>query len=167
MLAGGAVSANRANTTTTVGNSSSTSRISTFTFTPRVGYFAVDNIAVGLGFNVTSGSFKGGAETKTVSSDFELFGRYYFYEGFFGELSGGVGNSKTELISGPVTITDKARLRKLSVGAGYAYMLNNTVALEPLLLYQAQGSRDSDSDNRSTTAGLLFRLGLQVYLSKK
>lgn len=103
-----------------------------FTFSPAVGYFVTEEIALGARLNVESGKTDNGvAETKSSAFGGEVFGRYYFTPAsqfsVFGELAVGFGNSKDEDALGNET---KFNNFGINAGAGVSYFLNSNFAIE-------------------------------------
>lgn len=127
---------------------------------PNVGFFVADNVALGFGLPLTSNRYydnRTGYTSRSSSLGFAPFGRYYFggsnlkpfVEGRFG-----IERFNTE-------VTGRANRREDAVfvgfGAGIALFLNEHVALEPKLSY--------DAYNRGgTNSALNFNLGFQIYL---
>lgn len=96
---------------------------SEFTFTPKVGYFVTDKIAVGVEFAVGQGKETNYAGTSDEYEKYNAFGvgafgRYYFLElgsrfKAYGELGVGFANSKTGL-----TEADDKGVKVNGFGAG-------------------------------------------------
>lgn len=123
------------------------SRVNSFTFSPRLGYFLNEKIAIGIDLNLNS--------TKTeldLSSDvnktFGLggFGRYYFSEGkfsLFGQLGVNYQSEKTESTQGVITppatevvytvTSSKVNGIGLGLSAGANYFISNYFALETFI----------------------------------
>ena len=122
--------------------------------TPRVGYFVQNNLAFGAKVNAGFTGQRG--DNTTFSYGINGFGRYYLgnkeveigpKEGhFFGEIGGGLGGVKGAEVGFNVNF-----------GPGYAYFLNEHVALEALALYNGQFGKGSVN-------GLSLNVGLQIYL---
>jgi outer membrane protein len=147
------------------GNTQTVGKTTEITLTPQVGYFVIDNLAVGAGISLASYSFKpdgGGDKSTSTAFAFQPFGRYYF-NNIFGELALGIGagNSKTG-----GDIDSKFGLFTWSLGAGYAAFLNDHVAIEPKLGYMSVTQKDKDSDVKDINSGLFISVGIQVYLRK-
>src|SRR5689334_11602942 len=101
-------------------------RYSQFNFSPKIGYFLTESIALGLNVNLgtTTNKDKDGDERSTTSSyTVGVFGRYYFPMKLFIETEAGIGKQKTDGDT-------KNNLFTYSIGAGYAAFLNDNVALE-------------------------------------
>lgn len=103
-----------------------------FTFSPAVGYFMTENIALGARLNVTSGKEEmGSAETKSSEFGGEVFGRYYMTPAsqfsVFAELAAGFGSSKEEDALGN---EDKYNMFGVNAGVGVSYFLNSNFAIE-------------------------------------
>ena len=103
-----------------------------FTFSPAVGYFVSDNIALGARLDLMSGKEEEGInELKTSAFGLEAFGRYYMTPtsqfSLFGELAIGFGNSKAENQFGNET---KYNTFGVNAGIGVNYFLSSNWALE-------------------------------------
>ena len=106
---------------------------SDFTFSPAVGFFVTENIALGARLNVESGKNEDafGNETKSSAFGGEVFGRYYMAPAsqfsVFGELAAGFGSDKTEDALGNET---KYNGFGINAGVGVSYFLNSNFAIE-------------------------------------
>jgi len=158
--------------TVKAGSTSSTiSKLTTVAFQPQAGYFLMDNLAIGAGINIYSGTTKWNASTDkyTVSQlIFAPFGRYYFNK-IFAQASFGLGSKKEKDTQAATTTTIKTSVSNWSIAGGYAVLLNESIALEPQLGY---GSTTDKSINNGTTvkdiySGIFIRLGVSVYFSRK
>jgi len=148
-------------TTTTTGHTNSVSMI------PQAGYFLMDNLALGAGVDMYSSKTKSADGTYTSTSNsasLAPFARYY-YQKFYGQASFLIGSGKDKTISGGTTSTSTYGLTGWSVAVGYAYLLNQHVAVEPQFGYGSSGQRYS-STVKDTSSGLFFRIGFQIYLAK-
>ena len=171
MLVGGSAGLELITNKEKAGGSTSTFGKSTsFNFSPRVGYFVINNLALGAELGFSMSKFKAdGADYETNSSGVTIgpFARYYFGK-FYGEGTFGVGSNKDkEDDAGDIT-EQKSSVTSWSVGAGYAIFLNESVAIEPKIGYGSSTLKYKDVDNyKDIYAGLFFRLGVQVYFRKK
>ena len=117
-------------------------------------YFVQNNLAFGAKVNAGFTGQRGG--NTTFSYGINGFGRYYLgnkeveigpKEGhFFGEVGVGLGGVQGAEVGFNVNF-----------GPGYAYFLNEHVALEALALYNGQFGKGSVN-------GLSLNVGLQIYL---
>jgi outer membrane protein len=128
----------------------------TITFSPNLGYFVAENIAVGgrLGFN----SFKVG-EYSESDFGFAPFVRYYFVSlgsnaKLMADASFGFGSTKVE-------DADALSYTNWAIAAGPAVFLNKNTALEVTLSYGSQKYKDVDAAN---TFGL--NVGFQIHFGK-
>ena len=134
------------------------------TFTPKVGFFITDGIAIGLDADINSTTDKNkNNNVKSTSSYFTVgpFARYYFPVNLFIEGGAGFGNGKN------IKEVNYAETKvfKYSVGAGFAAFLNDHVALEPMVRYNGLNfTNSSNSDFKTKNSGLQVSLGLQIYL---
>lgn len=135
-----------------------------FSFQPNVGFFVVDNLAIGADLSISVFSFEDGQTqsfSKTQSFSFDPFVRYYLKPGIFGEGSVGFGKGKIE--SDQIGSSGDYSLFNWSLGVGYAWFLNDHVALEPVIRYENSKFEGRDF----STSGLALQIGLQVYLGKR
>lgn len=118
---------------------------STFSFSPRAGFFVSNNIAIGLaiGFDgskeedIVGGGFTTTEDTTTELS-FGAFGRYYFSPAskfsVFGELGFNVLSNKVEssATTGGITVSGETKSNGFNVALapGISYFVSNSFALE-------------------------------------
>ncbi|MBL7871208.1 MAG: porin family protein [Cyclobacteriaceae bacterium] len=169
ILAGGNVGfSNHTYKTKSAGNSANTmEKSSMFSLTPQVGYFVIDNLAVGAGLDLSVTSIKPEADISDQNNfafQFQPFVRYYVEPGFFVQGSYGLGSSKEKQSYQGSSQEQKYSISGWSIAAGYALFINDRVALEPLLGYKSETSKDKEFDYKYIDSGLFFKLGLQVYL---
>ena len=167
-LAGGSFNANRSNMkgTSLYVSDFTTSSIS---FYPQVGYFFANNFAAGAGLNLSSSVTNGvdlsnNTKYKSTSNtiSFEPFVRYYFIKKFYTQASGSFGSSHWKSNSFAGVYDNQSSSKKgWSLSAGYAYMINNHVALEPQIGYGL-----TYYENSQNFGNLFFKIGIQVYLGK-
>ncbi len=149
------------NTTVSVGTSSY------FSLEPQFGYFIIDRLAIGAGLDLNLSSFKYKNDDDKESSTslaFTPFVRYYLPNKifFFGET--GFGVSKEKATDGNETYESKRNIFSWGLGAGYAIMLNESVAIEPMVGYGGTSYKNPDNDARAVYPGLYAQIGIQVYL---
>lgn len=170
ILLGGSVSADFTTNKTIAGSTTTTnSTTNSFSLAPNVGYFVINNLAVGGALQFYTSSTKDdGSRVSFATNSFALqpFGRYYF-DKFYAEASFGFGSYTFENTNGNgITTTNKGSLFNWALAGGYVFLLNDHVGLEPQIGYGSQ-SRSPDGSNTTTRdAGLFLRLGVQVYLTK-
>lgn len=91
---------------------------------PNIGYFILDNLALGVRptahYQYTNQG--GGNEYNYYSWGLNIFGKYYFNNGFLAELSGGA-----------IVDQDNKIFYSLFPRIGYAYFINNKVSIEGLI----------------------------------
>ncbi len=136
-------------------------KITSFNISPQVGYFVIDNLAVGAGLDFNSTKFKNDNSQLTSSTiTFGPFARYYF-DKFYAEGNVGFGSSKSDSGNGEI----KNTLSAWSIGGGYALLLSDAVAIEPQVGYLSSSTKDQ-SDGVNKHSGIFISLTLFVYLSK-
>lgn len=104
---------------------------SSLNFSPAIGYFVSDNIALGARLDVMSAKEDDfGDETTMSGFGAEVFGRYYWTPAsqfsVFGEAGVGFGSQKFE--SGPSEA--KFNTFGINAGVGVSYFLNSNFAIE-------------------------------------
>lgn len=163
-LAGGSFSANF----NSYNNGGISYKSNSISFFPQVGYFLMDNLAAGAGLSLSYSSYKAPSgsitgELTSSSISFSPFARYYM-DKFFGQATFELGSSKTK--------TDNTNLSNVSfknsgwsLSAGYAYLLNENVAIEPQIGYGTSYVKN-DSGNKTTNGNLFLKVGIQVYIGK-
>lgn len=135
---------------------------------PKTGYFITDEIVVGFGLSLSTGSTKYEDGDKFISSSisFTPFARYYLPQGLFGQLEFGPG-SKTNTRKEEDEDDSKYKYGTFlwSLGVGYTYFLNNHVAVEPLVSYTSSTTTEKEfSDYKEKHGDILFQVGFSIYL---
>jgi outer membrane protein len=141
-----------------------------FSLAPQLGWFVVNRLAVGanvdLSFYKTTSEANGqSSSTSGTGVQVEPFIRYYLQPGIFFQGQVGAGTVKYKS-SGDVfnPVDGTFNITSWALSAGYAYFLNDHVAIEPILGYSSQVYH---MDTQFTNSGLSLRIGLQLYLGKK
>ncbi len=141
-----------------------------FSISPQFGYFVIDRLALGAAFDLSlSNSKSKTSERNTTYTTLQLapFVRYYLPAGVFFEGQFGLGTTKASGKAGNgSTVEGKENLMSWSLAAGYAIMINESVAIEPMLGYGSVRYADPDSNNdyRELYPGLFLQVGFQIYL---
>jgi outer membrane protein len=153
------------NTTTT------TQKNVSFSLTPQFGYFIIDNLAIGAGIDLSSTSVKypNNNNYKDVATSFQFqpFVRYYLPVKVFFQGTVGVGASKDKVTNNNnVTTVSKSGISSLSLGVGYAWFLNDHVAVEPFVGYLTQRTKPDGSSVKYNESDLFLKIGFQIYLGK-
>ena len=141
---------------------------STFTMNPRVGYFLIDHLAVGL--NIHTSNFTSKSRTAGTAKSTEVaagpFARYYFLNSgdrfnVFVDGSVVLGTGK---LSGTNTSTEKVDLFIYRFAGGPVFYFTPNVALELNTGYQSI-RYSSTSNETSWNNNLFFGIGFQVHLT--
>ena len=151
-------------------------KFTSFNLMPRVGFFLVDNFALGLDFSYTSLSYKDG--TDDDKSSISTFGagpfiRYYFpvekVSPFVeGDLIFGSSKSKWEP-SGGETNESKTGLFAWGAGLGVAFPLGDVAALDLLVGYNSYSQKDkedNENNNRTVMGTFGVKFGFLIFLGK-
>ena len=119
-------------------------------------YFLIDNLAVGV--NVGYGwSKRGDIDGSSMSISPSV--RYYIDQFFLGARFG-VIRSRNEFTDGTTISSNTTNDTELGLQAGYAFFLNEHIAVEPTLNYQNFGG------DFPTTQIFSLRVGFTLYLPK-
>lgn len=164
ILAGGSLSTNF----NSYNNAGISYKQTSVDFFPQVGYFIMNNMAVGAGLSLGYSKYKApsGSLTGTLSSSsisFSPFARYYL-DNFFGQATFELGSNNT-IITSTANSTLHQKNSGWSLSAGYAYLLNEHVAIEPQIGYGTRYVKN-DSGNKTTNGNLFLKVGIQVYIGK-
>lgn len=153
------------------GNTDSERNSTNFYLSPRAGYFITDAIAVGAGIDLSLSTTKFDDDEKYngTSIFFSPFVRYYFPQKFFGQFEFGIGSSKDKW-SYPNEPDDEYKAKSFlwSLGVGYAYFLNDHVAVEPMISYTSTTYTDRDDTKEKDKYGnFMLQVGFSIYLDYK
>lgn len=153
------------------GNTTDETKSTSFSLSPRAGYFLTDAIAAGAGLNLSLSSSKYDDDDKYngTSIFFTPFVRYYLPQGLFGQFEIGIGSSKDKW----TYVNDDDEVYKYksffwSLGVGYAYFLNDNVAIEPMVSYNSRTYTDRDEpDYKEKYGTIMLQVGFSIYLDLK
>jgi outer membrane protein len=153
------------------GNTDSERKSTNFYLSPRAGYFITDAIAVGAGIDLSLSASKYDDDEKYngTSIFFSPFVRYYFPQKFFGQFELGIGSSKDKWTY-PNEPDDEYKSKSFlwSLGAGYAYFLNDHVAIEPMISYNSITYTDRDDTKEKDKYGnFMLQVAFSIYLDFK
>jgi len=143
---------------------------SSFSFLPGVGYFVMDNLAVGLSANFTSTTQKDQGDKYTISSTMLLPTALYYFpvEGNFKPLvQVGVGFMSTKEKESYDGGSDDFKMSGLAIsfGGGASYFINNTVSFNFGLSYTlANMKNNEDSDLVQIQKNLAANIGISLFL---
>lgn len=143
----------------------------TINVTPKVGYFVMDNLAVGLDLIIISNKETqsdefGEIETTTTGFGIGPFARYYFDNGLFGEALVGIGSTKTKTDGGLFGNNElKSSTFGFRIGAGYSFFLGEHVAIEPTVNYSWEDINPdgASSDYKESISSIFLGIGISAY----
>ena len=171
ILVGGNLGFNSTTSKTKIGSNSSTTNEKSimFSFTPQIGYFIIDNLAAGVGLNLSFSKVTPTADIfgeQNTSIQFQPFIRYYIKPGIFFQGTCGLGTEKDNQTYQGSSQIQKYTVFNWSAATGYSINLNNRVAIEPQFGYGSNTLKDKSNAEirRNIDSGLFFKIGLQVYL---
>jgi outer membrane protein len=130
-----------------------------FSLGPQAGFFVINNLAVGAAVNFSASGTRGTTidpststvvdmKSKSNSISFGPFIRYYLPASIFFEIKTDFGAGKSSYSGGSFANEGKTSQFNYSGAVGYAYFLNDHVALEPTIGYHSYGSTYNDNINR-------------------
>ncbi len=129
---------------------------------PQVGYFVIDNLAVGLSIDLEM--HKDAAKNKETVTAFGPFARYYFPMKIFAQAQAAFGSAKFDPDGGDSS-TDK--FSAITIGAGYAWMLNDNISIEPSLSYSATSYKPDGADESAKGSSFGINVGFALYFGAK
>lgn len=141
---------------------------------PKIGYFIIDKLAVGLKSSIWWEKDKGLSSNSLTTSesirlDYGPFFRYYFLPqekpfNILTEVSYQYGSVKD------IYSKNKGVRNSFAVFVGQAIYFNSTVGMEFLIGYQSQQEKltslNNESNYSSIKKGLLVSVGFQIHLTK-
>jgi hypothetical protein len=144
---------------------------------PTVGYFISDNMMVGLGFGLTSGSVEQldqngngiddmvdiGTSAMKLSPFFRLYLGEYFFLNAGISLSSGSSDSQVMNSNNSAYIVEATSTSStdIDLGAGLSLMWNEKIAIEPSLGMVIGSNEGSSSFNLAMGLGINIRLGME------
>ena len=134
----------------------------TFNFSPKVGYFVTENIAVGvaLGLTTTKNETPNVEDFKTNMLEIGVFGRYYITPAkqfsIFGELGANFENSKMEQGSNEL----KNDGFNFGIAPGISYFVSDCLSLEASFGVLNYSTNEDDIDGAESTDSFNFGLNL-------
>jgi outer membrane protein len=173
VLVGGSLALNMGNAKYESSSYNEETKLSSFQFTPEVGFFAGNGVALGLSLNLSTETQKSDQDksNKFTATDFMAgpFIRLYARNGLFFMGNYSFGKKTTKYTYSGGSNSDKTNISNWKIGVGYAAFLNEHVALEPSLSYQVNSMKDEEdnSDSTYTTGQVVIGLGLSIYLGRK
>jgi hypothetical protein len=145
-------------------NGGSDNTLNSFTvgLRPSAGYFVIDNLALGLGFNITYsvGNLGEDNQYSYMATDIGPFVRYYIPTSkvlpFF-QLDGSVGSQVWDINDGK----NKFGVTKYGGGIGMAVPLGERIMGDLLLGYYSETTKDKE-DNENNSRRVAGTLGLSI-----
>jgi outer membrane autotransporter barrel domain len=164
ILTGGSISFSAGKTKL---NGTTANQSTYFQLAPNAGCFVIDRLAIGAGIGLGLSKYKSESlnpifESSSTSFELSPFVRYYLSQGIFFQAEFGFGNMRNKSTQGTVTSKNTSKFGALSLGAGYAYFINDNIAVEPFL-----GYRRSDTDLGPINSSIFLNVGFQIYLNSK
>ena len=142
---------------------------------PKVGYFLLDNFALGLGMDFTFSSLKEPNADRTDDSDllFGPFFRYYFPIetdiAFFAETNFGFGNSSDDQFIGEGKQSIRTNIFAIGIGPGVTILSSKGIGIEAIFKYNFARSKFKtqiggvDTETVTKTNQFDISIGLQFY----
>ncbi len=137
-------------------------------FTPQVGYFIMDGLAVGLALPISyeNDEAQNGNKDKTTTFIMAPFVRYYFGSSSLRPfVQGAVGfgslTNKEERVGNPVVET-KASIFMWDIAGGVAYFFNEHVSVDAALSYGSTSYKVKENNPNNTkyiSSGFGFKVG--------
>ena len=144
-----------------------------FNFTPKVGYFVIDNLVLGVDFTFASSSSKTtNTEYKNNATYFGAgpFVRYYIPTKKvlpYAEVMYSVGSRTTKSIWEDGENTYKYGIQVYSVGVGVAIPLGEKASFDTLVGYHSttyKAKQENENNQRTIIGTIGFKLGFTLFL---
>ncbi len=147
-----------------------------FNFTPKVGYFVIDNLVLGVDFTIAS-SF-----SKTTNTEFKNnatffgvgpFARYYIPTKKvlpFAEAMYSVGSRRSKSIWEDGENTYKYGIQLYSVGIGVAIPLGEKASFDTFVGYQStlyKAKQENENNNRTIIGTIGLKLGFTIFVGSE
>jgi hypothetical protein len=144
-------------------------------FAPKVGYFIVDNFALGIGLDYTFSTVREPNTDRTNDSDllFGPYARYYLPVGndmsFFFEADFGFGTSSDQQYIGGDKQSINTNIFAVGAGPGFTILSTADIGIEALLKYNfARGQFETESAGITATTKTItnqfdFAIGIEFY----
>ncbi|MFT5891253.1 MAG: outer membrane protein [Dokdonia sp.] len=143
-------------------------RSTRFSFTPNLGYFVIDNLAVGGGVSFTSGRTKSNEldfDSRNTRTIFSVFSLYYFTEGNIkpflqGSVGLGFSNSKNEMNS--IESESKSSIFNYGFNGGVAFFIGKSFSVDLGAGYTSSSVKPKDANFRFINKGIGFDVGFNL-----
>lgn len=146
-----------------------------FSISPKVGYFLLDNFALGIGMDYTFSTVKEPNQNRTDDSDllFGPFGRFYYPitedMALIAETNVGFGNSNDHQTIGGEVQDVNTNIFAIGVGPGFTIFSSSGIGVEALFKYNFARSKFDTDINGARTSRITrtnqfdISLGIQFY----
>jgi len=147
-------------------------KITSFNLSPKVGYFVIDNLALGLDFSYALSKYRNGQnDNKNTASLFSVgpFIRYYYPTSRvlpFAELNGAFGTLKKTFESDAFDNVTKYNVTTLGVGVGIAAPLGEKITFDVSAVYSSTTVKQKDDNPnnvRTVTGAFGLKLGFTFF----
>lgn len=140
-------------------------------FNPKMGYFIIENLAIGAEIALSTSKDTqnigfGDIKNTTFGIGILPLARYY-YKNFFGEVAFGIATQKTK--SENTALGTKTEFNATNygarIGAGYAFHLSQSVAIEPSVNYSFEkiNPKDAPSNYKESLSSIFLGIGISAY----
>jgi outer membrane protein len=154
------------------GANESQSGYTSVTLSPKAGFFVVNGFLIGLGVDLNSMTLKSkDADSKTTITQFTAgpLIRYYAPGGFFVHADIAWGKDMEKYAAGGLSDEEDANVNKWQLGAGYAFFVNDHIAIEPNLIYRNSTTKRSNefAEFKTSLGELVIGVGFSIFLHHK
>jgi len=146
-----------------------TQKVTNFNISPRIGYFVIDNLVVGISLPFSSSTNKLNNSKSTENSIFiSPFTRYYFTESNikpFLQGQVGFGSSKNKFESDFSDFESTSNLFNYEILGGVAIFINDYISFDLGINYINSTSKfKNDNDTKNISSQFGFRAGISIIL---
>ncbi|MEX2234501.1 MAG: hypothetical protein WD824_20205 [Cyclobacteriaceae bacterium] len=154
--------------TSQYGSSSAESGYTSWTLSPKVGFFLANGFLAGVAVDMNSVTLKyetNDSKAKTTQYTLGPVIRYYTPGGFFVHADVAFGRAIEKYSDDK----ESSKILKWQLGAGYAFFINNHISLEPNIVYRKSASSRDEGDGqfKGRLGEFVLGVGFSIFLHKQ
>ncbi len=153
-------------------SSKNESGYTSFTLSPKAGFFLANGVMLGLAVDLNSITYNDRTEDSKGTTKQYMIGpviRFYTPGNFFFHADVAFGKNVEKYSDESMTDSDDSKVSKWQLGVGHAFFVNNHIAIEPNIVYRNTTTRwETDFGQFEGSLGeLVLGVGFSIFLHKK